>query len=305
MTNAILCAVNHFDSGTFVEGPEDIIYADFSSDYYASSSGVDSNPLPVSNMKDRQLSKVWRTQGVDKTWTWFQVNFGTQRLIDIVSLLSHTISYVGKVRIRLWSDLEMTDMVYDSGYVGSWPVLTSFGVKPWGVWQWGEPIGVVEIPEDQKINFIHILPEGKYAFMMRVDIDDESNSAGYIDIGRCYAGPSFVPSKNISYGFEIRWVDNSESQRSLSGQKYSQTKSKYREAKFSFDFLTKEEVYLNLFEYIDRRKGVVGDVLFIPSPDNPEYFIYEVIYGTMSELGGVVQSSSNYVSKNYVIEELI
>lgn len=302
--NAIICAINRFDSGTYTEGPEDTLYLDFVNGVYGLAS-ASSTSLPVSNLANRQLSKVWRTANTNPLWTWFTCNFGSVRQIDVVSLLAHNISALGKWRVRLSNDPTFATSIYDSGLVASQPDMASFGVKPWGVWQWGEALGAYEVPTDLKINSVLVLPASYNAMYLRIDISDPTNADGYIEAGRCYAGPKYQPTKNISYGWEIGWQDDSEAERSLGGQLYFNPKPKYREVKFTLEYVTQEEAYLNLFEFIDRRKGVSGDILFIPQPDRTDFYLYEVIYGRMRELGSISQPTWNTVSKSYVLEELI
>ena len=302
--NAIICAVNRFDEGTYTEGPDETLRLDFVNDVY----GIDtsnSTALPVSNLKDRQLSKVWRTLNADPNWTWFTCDFGVVRQIDVFALLSTNLTSSGKIRIRLASDPYFYSVVYDSGLQQAWPILPSFGVKPWGVWTWGESIGSIESPPDLKPNCVFVLPSSYSARYMRVDISDSLNPSGYIQAGRCYAGPKFQPTKNISYGWEIGYLDDSTFSKSLGGQTYANILPRYREVKLTFEYLTQEEVYLNLFEFIDRRKGSSGDVLFIPQPDRTDLFLFEVIYGRMSQLGSISQPYYSVVTKSYTIEELI
>ncbi len=284
--NAIFCAINRFDSGT----------------YTASAS---SPQLPVSNLANRQLSKVWRTLSVVPADTWLTCDFGAVRQIDVIALLAHNITSVGQWRIRLSNDSTFSTSIYDSGLQKAWPSMSSFGVKPWGVFTWGEALGSFEIPADLKPNSILVLDDSVNAQYLRIDISDATNADGYIQAGRCYAGPKYQPTKNISYGWENGYIDESEVSKSIGGQTYIDEKSRYRVVSINLEFLAEEEAYLNLFEFIDRRKGISGDLLFIPKPDRPDLFLHEVIYGRMRDLGPQINPYYNVVSKAYVIEELL
>lgn len=300
--NAIFCAINRFDSGTWIEGPEDTLWLDFEEDTYGVSG---SSSLPVSNLANRQLSKVWRTRNTLPTWTWFVCDFGAVRQIDVVALLSHNISPEGQWRVRLSNDSTFATSIYDSSMTKAWPAMSSFGVKPWGVWSWGEALGVFETPEDLRPNSILVLDDSVNAQYLRIDISDPTNPDGYIQAGRCYSGPKYQPTKNISYGWEIGWKDDSEVVKSIGGQTYVDEKPRYREVSFTLEYLSEEESYLNLFEFIDRRKGISGDVLFIPKPDRSDLFLHEVVYGRMKDLGPQINPNWNVVSKAYTMEELI
>lgn len=302
--NAILCAINRFDAGTYTEGPEETLRLDFVNDVYGLTT-PNSTTLPVSNLADKQLSKVWRTLNVDPLWTWFECDFGAVRQIDVVGLLAHNGTANSKWRVRLSNDKNFATSLYDSGLVNMLPQMASFGVKPWGIWQWGDPLGATEVPTDVKPHSIIVLPSSITAQYLRIDVSDVANPAGYFEAGRCYAGPKYQPTKNIGFGWEIGYDDPSEIDYSLGGQDWPNEKPRRKVAKISFEFLDQTESYLNLFEFIDRRKGIVGDILFIPQPDRTDLYFYEVIYGRMRELGNQVQPYHDVVSKTYVIEEKI
>jgi hypothetical protein len=48
--------------------------------------------LPPANLQDRQISKVARLNTVVAANTWWQVDFSTTRVIDIVALIAHNLT---------------------------------------------------------------------------------------------------------------------------------------------------------------------------------------------------------------------
>lgn len=295
---AHICAINRADNGTYTVG---------------SAAGT----LPVTNLKDRQLTAIWRSTTLtaptqtptsfrDTTAgrTWIECDLGGGQLINVLSLMAHNISQNGLIRIRLSSVSNFSVLDYDSGQVSAWPSIGGYGTLPWGVWNWGDLLGVSEATYYTIFSYF-VLPTAIVSRYIRIDINDTSNPAGYIQAGRFWAGPSWQPSQNIQFGWEIGWVDSSQVQYSLGGQAYIDQRAKRRIMKFSLMHLNAAEIYSNAFDFIDRRKGIAGDLLIIPQPDNPELYIHEVVYGRMQTLNPITNPDYSGRSKQFVLEEIV
>lgn len=276
--------------------------------------------LPATNLKDRQRTKVWRTQVVtapsqattatrDTTAarTWLEVDLGVPYLIDVVALLSNNISQSGtwRARIATAADFNLSSIVYDSAEVSAWPQLGGFGSLPWGVFNWGDQLSAAELSY-YKIDSLLVLPAAKVGQYLRIDINDPTNSAGYIQAGRLVIGPGWQPSVNMDVGWQIGWQDDSEVSRTLGGQIYVDERPRYRIARVTLAQLSETEMYANAFDFIDRRKGISGDILFIPQPSQPSLFIHEVLYGRMRTLSPITNPQVGDVrAKDFEIEELL
>lgn len=297
----IICAQNRFDDATLFEGPEDSYFADFVADLYGLPG---TGPLPVSNLKTQLVSEVWRSLSDDPAWTWFRADFGVARLIDVVALINHNITSAGKWRVRLSNDHNFSTTTYDSGLIDAWPSIGGYGALPWGVFQWGDIISTQDAAYF-KISSYCILPENITGRYLRIDISDANNPAGYIQAGRCWAAPAWRPSLDMQYGWSIGWVDPSEVSKSRGGQASIKVLPKYRVLSFELADIPEAEMYPNAFDYIDRRKGISGDILVIPQPSKPELFIHEAIYGRMQSLAPVSNPYFERRSKPFIVEELI
>ena len=78
-TNMIISSTNYSDAGTVTV--DDAV-----------------GTLPITNLQDRQIVKIWRNT---QTTAQIDVDFGQGRIVDFAALIKHTISQTGKIRWRL------------------------------------------------------------------------------------------------------------------------------------------------------------------------------------------------------------
>lgn len=260
--------------------------------------------LPAANLQDRQISRVARIPSVSSASTWWQVDFGQNRIVDIVALLAHNLTQAATWRVRLSLASDMSSPLYDSGTVDAWPPVGGFGNLPWGVFSWGNELSSNELAFYSGQSFA-ILPDSVTARYLRVDIVDTSNTAGYIEAGRLVAGPAWFPSRNLLYGWSIGWQDDSTVDKSLGGQTFVDQKPLYRVLRFALTGIEEAELMSNSFDFLQRRKGLSGDLLFIPQPQRPEMLLHEAIYGRLRSMTPVTNPSVGVRAQEFELEELL
>jgi hypothetical protein len=299
--NAMFVTSNRTDAGTITTGSELV-------------------GLPAENLKDRQRTKIWRTavttaptqtpttlRDTTAARTWLEIDLGQAYLLNVVALLSNNISQTGKWRVRIAtaSDFNSGSIVYDSGQVAAWPVIGGFGTLDWGVFNWGDILTTIELSY-YKIDSLVIFPSSVVGQYVRIDIIDATNPDTYIQAGRLVIGPCWQPSVNFDLGWQIGWQDDSVVSRTMGGQIYVDERPRYRVARLTLGQLSETEMYAYAFDNIDRRKGISGDILFIPQPGKPALYLQEVLYGRMRSLSPMTQSQLGDVrSKEFEIEELL
>lgn len=175
---------------------------------------------------------------------------------------------------------------------------------PWGVFQWGD-ILTSDAQSFYNPAAYHILPASQTGRYLRVSFSDPTNAAGYIQFARLWAGPVYRPTVNLQYGWKIRWVDPSVVQRSRRGAVYGDEQPRYRVLSFALDHIDQDELLPNIFDYLDRRKGILGDLIVIPQPDRQDLYIHEAIYGRQPELGDVVNPYNTARARQITIEEFV
>jgi len=281
-TNMIISSTNYSDSGTIT---------------------VDNavGTLPITNLQDRQIVKIWRNT---QTTAQIDVDFGQGRIVDFAALIKHTISQTGKIRWRLSNASDFSSTVYDSGLIDAWPIVEEFGTLPWGVFSWGGYLNIT-VAAQYTISTFAVLSSPVQARYLRIDISDPDNTDGYIQAGRLIAGPAYKPSINYANGVEFEFVDDSRITKSRGGQTFVDEIERFRRIRFELINLPENEMFQNVFNAIDRLRGVAQDILIIPQPDEPTTWITQNIYGRITQTSPIVNSALTFYGRQIEVEELI
>ena len=232
------------------------------------------------------------------------MDFGQGRIVDFVALIKHTISQTGKIRYRLSNVSNFSTTEYDSGLIDAWPVVEEFGTLPWGVFSWGGYLNIT-IAAQYTISSFNVLTSPVQARYLRIDISDPDNTDGYLQAGRLIAGPAYKPSINYANGVQFEFVDESRITKSRGGQTFVDEVERFRRIRFELINLPENEMFQNVFNAIDRLRGVAQDILVIPQPDEPTTWITQNIYGRIAQTQPITNSALTYYGRMIEVEELI
>ena len=237
---------------------------------------------PLTNIQTPRLAQRARSLNATNSSTIINIKFDKEQLIEVFSLHAHNISVDGRVRVFAGSSLGKTDLydsgeidlydsgeidLYDSGEIEVWPPLFSTLSLHWKDYHfWSGKIGE-ETRKEYQHNFIHILKDSVKTKYFRVEIFDQSNTDGYVEIGRIFAGRVFEPQFNVIYGAQLAWEDSSKVDQSLIGVEYASVTPMVRVANVNYDYSFRREALEGLYE-IQRRSGITQEVLFIGNSDD-------------------------------------
>jgi len=270
----------------------------------ASSISADSEvaSLPIENVQNRQLQKVYRSNSA--TTIEIDVDFGSGQGVDFFAIIRHNLSQGGTVRYRLSDVSDFSSAVYDSGTIDAWPVVEEFGTLPWGIFSWGGLL-TPEAAAGYTVSSFEVLDTPLVARYLRINIVDTGNTDGYLEIGRLICGPSYRPSSNYAFGSEFEYVDQSRVVKSRGGQTFIDEVERFRRVRFELLNIPEAEIFANVFDNIDRQRGVAKDILVIPQPDDPATYITQNIYGRLISTSPIVNRTLEYYGRQFEIEELI
>jgi len=257
--------------------------------------------LPKENLQDLQIVKVWRSSS---TSAQIDIDLGTVKILDLMSIINNNFSTSATIRWRVSTASDFSTTVYDTGVVDVWQPVEPFGSSPWGLFRWGG------IPSEEQIslytrNTFTFIANAVFGRYVRIEISDASNPDGYLQAGRLIVGPAYQPTVNYANGVEFEFVDNSRVTKSRGGQTFVDEVEKFRKMSFDLINLPEAEMFGNIFNNMDRVKGVSKDVLVIPQPDDSQTWITQNIYGRISEISPIVNTALDYYTRRIEIEEMI
>jgi hypothetical protein len=231
--------------------------------------------LPIINLTNIRLRKVWRS-GTSIS-TWFGVDFGAAYSIRLLGVFG--LNFFGAsdtIRHRLSAVALGNSELLDVTLTGN--VTEGFNQS------------------------VRVLAAAVSARYWRCDINAVSRTTNF-DVGRAWASNVFAPAVGINLGHGEGWVDTSTVERSArSGGVFPDAGAVYRVRDFEFDSLTDAERVSALD--LDRTVGRRGQVLFVP--DDAGTPSTEAILGRLTDTTRVRQptdASPARFSKSYEIEQ--
>lgn len=260
--------------------------------------------LPLPNLQTKQVQKVARSNGVTLGATQFSIDLGAAYAIDGTALVVHNMGASAKVRISGSSD-NFATTTFTSGWVDVWPS----GIIPQYLLEWEDDnfwLGTMTAAQraGYQSPFIYLLATAQILRYWKFEIDDTTNSAGYVQIGRLFMAKGFRPTYNMSYGADLGYNDPADIETSLSGAEYFNLKSKYRVHNFTLEFLSASEGYQQILD-MQRTMGITGEVLIVPDSSDAATSGMRNMLGRMEKLGALSQPFFNTYSIPMTIKELI
>lgn len=253
--------------------------------------------LPINNIKTRHLHEVARSTDAATASTKFRADFGAAKNFRLIGIHNHNLSEAALWKVDLGTTAGGTD-VYTSGWINFWH-LTFDNFTDRGTWNGVDAHEYTGSPYAG----ILTLPEVKSAQHLSISFDDTTNTDGYVQFGRLFAGPAFQPVINSGYGQPVRWNDLSTKQRSESGESYGVARRAYRSAEVVLGRLSHAEA-MQVFS-LQRQARKVNEVLLVLYPDDPEMNQHYSFLGTMRELNAIEYPFFQNNTVVFSLEELL
>ncbi|MFS8973854.1 hypothetical protein PO002_04970 [Cupriavidus necator] len=269
--------------------------------------------VPVSNLQDRRLSRLARSATAAKADTQFTLDLGEAKLLSVIAVVKHNLSTTAVWRARVSHDAGFASPIYDSALdlppgasptlPYAWPVLYPIGMLEWeddNFWS-----GTVS--EEERLAYpsilLIVLPRLTPGRYIRIDIEDEGNPDGYVELGRLFVGRAWQPQYNAKWGASVGWETDTTPQRALSGALYFDRKAARRVTRFELGHLSNDEAMSRVFE-TQRRAGVDGEILLVWDQDDLINRLRRSYLGRLRQLSPITQAFLNNSNTPFEIEEL-
>lgn len=261
--------------------------------------------MPLSNMQDTRLERVWRSASDDPENTRFDIT-----LPDIVTMRAIVLARTNAttaVKLRFVSYLDQSREVinYDSGIIEA-GTRAPFGSIPWGSPNWWTGYQPPDDP-DRPPDLIHILPgAGLARKYWSVEIIDQGNPEGFVEVSRLIMARGFAPSINYSYGSNgFSFEDNSPRQKTLNGAELIRRRVNPRVMQFAIDYLPEDEAFSTFYDFW-RRSGFDREVYVIPDTDLVGIQLQRRSFlGTITQASSIAQNVFDQASVGCTIKERI
>ncbi len=226
--------------------------------------------LDTSLLQGDVLSEMARYPGVNPANTKLLIDLKTPRNIRVLAAPFHNARLGDAMRMSLYTDAGLTDMVLDSGWKEFFGIIYPYGSLPVTHVSAIDGRMSPEQAAGERPLWWHLAPEEVIGLYLLVEANFSGNADGVVDLGQIVASPGISPAYNFSYGVRPPYYrDPSTKRRAKGGPAFVDPQRPYRTTSMQFDWLDRSELYGPLFEMV-KRYGVSKPFLFIYDPAAPE-----------------------------------
>jgi len=284
MANVLFCYPNLVDIGTL-------------------SGGSWESTLPLTNLQDALNAKKARSTDDATASTLINIDFGANKFVRAVGIISHNLSLSATIRIRLGDDSGFATQNFDSGVIAF-----NAAIYPPGVLIVGDPGEIDDkLPQSEydlgyPLDYFDIFnSNGQF---LRINIDDTTNPDTYVEIGRLWVAWGWQPTVNAATGLQIGWETSSTRRETDGGVTFHNERPRRRIVNLSLVNAAEDEALVRSFE-LNRRQGGGDPVLFCLDPDDTFHLHRRTFIGTLRSLRPLVVPHSIYASSSFsIVEEL-
>ncbi len=204
--------------------------------------------LPVANVAQEFVGKVWRSTA--DTGQWVKFDLETAQKVTMLAIFGHNLTSGATIKL----EANTTD---------SWALPPYSHTLTWNA------LAIVEFL-DQTYRW------------WRISIEDGANPDGYIEIGRICAGEYYEPAVNVVETVQKSLVDPSTVEESDGRNEWSVERTKYRT--YEVQFWDIDATQQGELETMFRAVGITRPLVFALDPDEypEEETIYCKIKGSLS-----------------------
>lgn len=271
------------------------------------SDGVWSETLPLDNLKTKFIGEVARSDDLTLASTKFTGTFATPRMIRIIALINHTLSAGDNATPTplAGAQYKLTingNLVID--WTDVWQAMIPTVANQWefdNFWS-GKPTN--EDLEGSRWSLPIVLDAPILCTSFVLELKDEDNPAGYVDIGRLFISDDWQPTRNMSFGNTIGYETETGIQTAYSGTEHFDVKMPARITTFSLDHMETDEGLAHAFD-MQRKLGVSGEVFYMGDADDTQHILRKSFLGRMRKLSPLENPYFNNTKMAFEIKEII
>jgi len=231
------------------------------------SGGSWNSSYPVSNLNVLPLSKVARSVDLNTANTQFIATLDEQRPVQLIGIANHNLSLDALIRVTLYSDAGLTNLIYDTGWQYVWP---SVYTPDQLIWE-NDNFFSCTYTQDQILDYkpprVFWLNQVYVPIAIKVEISDATNTSGYTEIGLFEVAQGWQTSVNISYNSQYGFRFRTDSEEALGGVKYFDREDKPTVFQGTINYLPQAEAKAQAFEHF-RQMDLDTPFIWILNPDD-------------------------------------
>lgn len=233
---------------------------------------------PASNIATWPLAETAVSTNASTSSTIIKIRWtGGPRTAQLLALANHNLSLPALIRWKRGTSDGASD-VADSTAVLAWRFTP-------------------RVVDGGAYNVFVLLPAQSSAEYETIEIDDHTNAAGAISIGRVDVCPLFAPARAIDHTVRDGWADLSTIAEAESGADWPTVRRRRRLVQFTLPLLTLAEG--DAAHEIDQVEGTTGEVVWLPYIEDPAQMQRYGFIGRLRELSSLEYPGYRRRAKGY------
>lgn len=222
---------------------------------------------PASNLSTLPLSYVWRSPSAanDQTIIYGEITGPISRQVDLVVLCRHNLSISAKVRVILKN--ADGDPIADK-MVRVWASVFTDQQAPWNGGRWWNRTYTIEEVRGYSWFLPILFDRGYYAKSFEIQIDDEGNPDGHVDVGMVEVSQKHVFAENPEVGADFGIEDRTERNVSDGGTVFHRNRPGGRYFNGVLPMVPRQDARGIFFE-MQRQLGTHTPFFWWPNPADP------------------------------------
>lgn len=173
--------------------------------------------LPLTNLRDEDLSTVARTASAMVVDTQCVVDLGAVRQVAVIYLPPSNLTTRARFRVGLAKDDQAFAM---EDWRDVYPEMWAWGAKPWGYPNLMTARASAEDAAEMPFPVLVSYDTAQYARYVKLEFDDPINPYGSLEFARLFICPRLDLGHNASYGASFAPKDSSRRSTSMGGGDY-------------------------------------------------------------------------------------
>ncbi len=268
------------------------------------SGGAWSATYPALNLGLLPINRIARSSNLLTTSTQFTATLSAPRMVRALALVRHNITLDGLIRIRIWSDASATVLTYDSGWIEVWPSTYLPADLEWEDDNWWGGKYTANDLQGSTATRPFWLDGLKEARVIKVEIDDTTNTDGFVQVGLFEIAQGWQvtinPAPGYSEGFRVR----SEMTEALGGVRYFDRREKPRVAMGEIAELPRNEAMGRGYEFL-RQFDIDTPFLWFPFPDEAQHWLRTAFLARNVDPGRITSALLYRARFPFSVEEVL
>jgi hypothetical protein len=223
--------------------------------------------FPVSNVGNQILTKAAKSTDLLESSAQFTCTTSTIRPVRFLGICRHNLTDFGQFRIKIYSDVAKTDLLYDSDWQNAWlPAYSSYDDNWYRPGFWG---GLYSPEEKEGITPTRLIWLDQVYFFQAIEVffRDSTNPDGFISVGLFEVSEGYQVQYNPGYGARFGTLSRDVVIEAEGGIVYSESRQSARVFQGSISSMQISEAKQRFYEF-QRRMKTGKPFLWMLDPDD-------------------------------------